>query len=336
MFKIKNQIVGGSKVFIIAEIGINHNGNLNLCKKLISAAKKSGADAVKLQIIDPDSSYNKNTPSYKIFKKNILSFKQLVEIKNFAKIKKIILFATPGDFKSLEIIKKLKFPAIKISSGLITNEALLIEAAKTNLPIILSTGMAYLSEIKKASQILKKYKNKKYSILKCTSLYPSPASKVNLNSIITLGELFNVPIGFSDHTKNNDACIASVSLGAKIIEKHFTLDKRLKVPDQKISADPNQFSKLVKSIRNIEKLLGNKDIFPSKEEIKKRKINHRTIISIKKIKKDEIFTIKNIALKRSLNSNSGLHPRYFFKIIGKKNKHPIRKDTKISKKNLIF
>ena len=196
--------------------------------------------------------------------------------------------------------------------------------------------MAYISEIKKATKILEKYKNKKYSILKCTSLYPSPAFKVNLNSIKTLCKLFNVPIGFSDHTVNNDACIASIPLGAKIIEKHFTLNKKLKVPDQKISADPNQFSEMVKTIRNIEKLLGNKNSFPTKEEISKRKINHRIIISVKKIKKNEIFTKNNIALKRSLNSNLGLHPRYFFKIIGKKNKHSINKDTKITKKNINF
>ena len=130
MFKIENHIIGGAKVFIIAEIGINHQGNLNKCKKLIDAAKKSGADAVKLQICNPNFSYNKNTSLYKIFKKNFLNFHQLKIIKSYATKKKIIIFATPGDFQSLETIKKLNFPVIKLSSGLLTNEALIVEICK--------------------------------------------------------------------------------------------------------------------------------------------------------------------------------------------------------------
>ena len=145
-----------------------------MCKKLINKAKISGADAVKLQISDPEFSYSKDTGSYKIFKKNLLSFKQLKKISTYAKKKKIILFATPGDFQSLEIIKKLSFPVIKISSGLLTNEALIYEIAKLKKPIIFSTGMSFSREIQRITLILKKCKNKNYAILKCTSLYPCP------------------------------------------------------------------------------------------------------------------------------------------------------------------
>ncbi len=331
MLKINNRKIGpGSPVYIIAEIGINHKGNLKLCKKMIHSAKKNGADAVKLQIAVPEYSYSSNTTSFKIFKKNQLNTKQLINIKNYCKKKNITLFATPCDFQSLEIIKKLKFPAIKISSGLLTNLPLIQKAIETKLPIIVSTGMAYYKEIESVIKFFKKKKTNNFAILKCTSLYPSPSKTVNLKSIKKLEKL-RVTVGFSDHTQNNDACLAAVSLGAKIIEKHFTIDRKLKVPDQKISADPIQFKNLVNSIRNIEKLLGSDDIFPSFPEIKKRKINHRSIISIKSIKKGEKFNYQNISLMRSNGLKMGLDPKFYFKIIGKKSKKNISKETKINK-----
>ena len=333
MFKIKNKIIGkSSPVYIIAEIGINHNGNLKLCKKMIAKAKKCGADAVKLQISNPKYSYCKNTKSYKIFTKNNLDIVQLNKVKNFCNKINITLFATPGDFQSLDIIKKLNFPAIKISSGLLTNLPLIKKSAETNLPIIISTGMAYFKEIKRAVEILKKRKKKNFAILKCTSLYPSPSNTVNLRSIKSLKK-FKVPIGFSDHTQNNDACLAAVSLGATIIEKHFTYNKNYSVPDKKISADPREFKNLVNSIRNIEKLLGKEKEFPTPAEKTKRRINHRSIISVKSLKKGEKFDYDNIALKRSANGHLGLDPSFFFKILGKKSKKNLIKDTKIKKKH---
>lgn len=336
MFKIKNKKIGvNSPVFIIAEIGVNHNGSIKLCKRLISAAKNSGADAVKIQIINPNYSYCKNTLSYKIFKKNILNFEELREIKNYCSKNKIILFATPGDFKSLKIVKKLKFPAIKISSGLLTNYPLLAEASKINLPIIISTGMAYLREIKQAIKVIKKNRNNNYAILKCTSLYPSSSADINLNSIKNLKLSFpKALIGYSDHTVGNDACLSAVALGAKLIEKHITLNKKLKVPDQKVSADPTQFKSMVKSIRNIEQLLGKQNIFPSKKEIKNRKFYHRSIMSVKKIKKNEILSLENISLKRSNGKVFGLLPKFFFKLIGKKIKKNINEDSAITLKHM--
>lgn len=335
MFKIENKKIGGKNpTFIIAEIGINHKGSLSLCKKLVIKAKKAGADAVKLQIVSPLYSYCKNTFSYKIFKKNNLTFENLLKIKKFCKKKKIILFGTPGDFKSLEMIKKLKFPAIKISSGLVNNYPLIAEAAKTKLPIIISTGMAYLNEIKDAIKTIKRNRNKKYAILKCTSLYPAPPSEINLKVIKNLISKFNnIPIGYSDHANNHDACLGAVSLGAKIIEKHITLDKNLKVPDQKVSIDPNEFKQMVKSIRNIESLLGNENIKPTKKEIKNRGIYHRSVMSVRDIKMGEILSLNNISLKRSKGNKLGLKPKDFFKAIGKKIKNKIKIDSVITKEN---
>lgn len=331
MFKIDNHKIGGSKVFIIAEIGINHKGSLKTCKKLILKAKKIGADAVKLQICDPDYSYNKNTLSYKIFNKNLLSYEKLKIVKDYAKKNKISLFATPGDFQSLNIVKKLNLPAIKISSGLLTNEALIKEACKLKKPIIFSTGMAYMAEIKKISSIIKSFKVKN-AILKCTSLYPCPPKDINLKSIKLLIKKFpKTVIGYSDHTKGVDACIAAVAFGARIIEKHLTLSDNLKVPDKKVSCNPKEFKTLVDKIRYLEKIIGKENLFPSIAEIKKRKINHRSITSVRKIFKGDKFNKDNIALKRSLERKKGLHPKFFFKILGKKSKKNIGVDTQIKK-----
>lgn len=335
MFKIENHLIGGNKVFIIAEIGINHQGSTNNCKKLIDNAKKIGADAVKLQICNPEYSYNSNTSSYKIFKKNILNFEQLKTLKKYAKKRKITLFATPGDFQSLDIVKKLNFPAIKISSGLITNEPLISEIVKLKKPVIFSTGMAYISEITKALSILKK-KNIQIAILKCTSLYPCPPKFINLKSIESLKKKFpKIPIGYSDHTNGIDSCIAAVALGAKIIEKHITLKKNIKVPDQKVSCDPDEFKILVRKIRYIEKILGKENAFPTFPEIKKRKLYHRSIIAVKNISKDEIFNKTNIALKRSVDKKKSINSKYFFKILGKKSKKNILCNSKITIEDFV-
>ena len=183
------------------------------------------------------------------------------------------MFATPGDFQSLETIKKLNFPVIKLSSGLLTNEALIVEICKLKKPIIFSTGLAFMNEINKISSILNRFKIK-HGILKCTSLYPCPENSINLKSIKTLRKKFpKATIGYSDHTKGIDACVAAVSFGAKIIEKHITIKNSLKVPDQKVSCDPSQFKSLVKKIRYIEKITGDENSFPSQAEIKKGKLS---------------------------------------------------------------
>ena len=328
--KIQNKFISNrSKTFIIAEIGINHDGNFFKCKKLISAANRCGADAVKLQIIDPEKSYSKNTKSYRIFKYKTLSFKELLKLKKFSQKKRIILFATPGDFPSLSVIKKLKFPITKISSGLLTNEPLIVESARLNLPIIVSTGLAYYSEIKKAVKIIENQKNGKIIILKCTSLYPAKEKELNLLGIQKLKKNFKYIIGYSDHTLSNLACYSAVNLGAKVIEKHFTLDNKSLGADHKISANPKQFKNLVDNIRRIESMHGDKNKFPNKLEKTKRNIFHRSIITSKYIKKGEKFSLENFDLKRSLGRKQGLHPKFYSKLLGKKSKRSIKANTKL-------
>lgn len=331
-FKIKNFTIGKKRTFIIAEIGVNHNGNLKYAKKLIQAAKKSGADAAKLQIINPVESYAKNTKSYKIFNKNLLKFDELKILSKYAKDQKILLFATPGDFSSLRIIKKLNFPAIKISSGLMNNIPLIRKCAKMKLPIIISTGFAEYEEIREALKNITKY-HKKLAVLKCTSLYPAPLTSLNLNSIKKLKNLGAV-VGYSDHSLGELSCLVAVSLGAKVIEKHFTLNKKLKGADHKISMIPKEFLSMVKKIRKIEDSLGGENIFPTKKEYKTRKFFRRTLVSKRLIIKGKKLKFDDLNFQRTNLKGKRLNPNDYSKLIGKKAKKNIS-PNKLILKNLF-
>ena len=332
-YKIKNNVIGDS-VFIIAEIGINHDGSLSKCKKLIKYAKKSGADAVKLQIINPQESYSRNTKSFRIFNKNLLKFNEIKKIQNYAKKLSIIIFATPGDFASLEIIKRLNFPAIKISSGLLTNLPLISEAAKLKKPIILSTGFSNLNEITEAVKTIKKFHNK-ISILKCTSIYPAPNSSLNLLSIKTLQKKFENFIGYSDHSLGDLACIVAVSLGAKIIEKHFTLNNKKRGGDHRISLMPKDFATLVNKIRCVEQCLGSQTLVPTKNELQQKQFYQRTIVASRFIKEGEKLSKKNISIKRTNLKGKRLQPKEYFNILGLRSKKSIKTDELILIKNFI-
>jgi len=329
-FKIKNKKIGpGYPTFIIAEIGLNHNGNVINCIKLIDQAKLAGADAVKIQVSTPEESYAKNTKSYKIFKKYSLNEKEILKLKKYADMKKIIFFFTAGDFKSLNLVRKLKMPAIKISSGLMTNTPLIKEASKIQVPMIISTGMCYKNEIIKTYKIAKKNNKCGLALLKCTSLYPAPDDTINILAIKDFIRTFKIPIGYSDHTRGNLACLVAVSMGAKIIEKHFTLDKKQKGGDHKFSSEPKELRTLVEDIRRTESLMGKSKIKPHKKEIILRKKNFRSILAKENIKKNEKLTLFNIALKRTLDHRNSLGPDFFYKVIGKKAKKNILADEKI-------
>ncbi|MDC0433931.1 N-acetylneuraminate synthase family protein [Pelagibacteraceae bacterium] len=327
----KNKISKDSKVFIIAEVGINHGGSFKECIKLVNKAKESGADAVKLQLIDADSSYQKYTQSFKEFSRAALSERDLIRIKKYAESIKIILFATPGDFKSLKLIPKLKCKAIKISSGLLTNIPLIKAAAKLKLPIILSSGMAYKNEISQAIKAVKKINNKGVAVLKCTSVYPAQDNILNLSSILEYKKIFKVPIGYSDHSLGIEACIAAVSLGARIIEKHFTLNKKKKGADHQLSLEPKEFKKMVKIIRKIETMLGDPKIYPSKKEIRSRSKYHRYLVANGNIFAGEKISLVNIGIKRLSRFKKGtLKPIYTDKLVGKVAKKNILNDQKLT------
>ena len=336
IIKINNKIINKkSNTYVIAEIGINHLGDKNLCIRQIDSAIKCGADAVKLQIADYEESYSKDTLSYKIFKKYSLNLDDLLKINKYCKKKKITIFATPSGKSVIKIIKKLKYPAVKISSSLLNNVYFINQiSSEIKKPFILSCGMAFEEEIRKTVKILKE-KKIPFILLKCTSLYPAGDKSLNLHSIKTLEKKFDCIVGYSDHTKDNLACLSAVSMGAKVIEKHFNIEKNIKAPDDKISAKPKQFSKLITDIRRIEKMKGRPAIYPDKDEIILRKFNHRKIISKKEIFLEQEFNEENIGLLRSKKLIEGLSAKFFNKFLNQKSSKNIKKNTILNLKHIL-
>ncbi len=331
-FKVGNFIIGNPKtVFLIAEIGINHGGKFDFCKRMIIEAAKSGANAIKLQTIDPDESYLKNTPSYKEFLKKNFNDEELYNLKKITEKLGLVFFSTPGDFKSLERLKKIGVKLIKISSGLITNIPLIEQVSRFDIPMIISTGMAYQSEIQESVKAAKKFSNKGLGILKCTSLYPAPDKTINLNSIKILKKKFNVPIGYSDHTIDDLTIYGAVSLGANIIEKHFTLNKKMLNADHRISMEPKEFLNMSNNIKRMIEILGSNKLIPNLSEQKKRYKSQRFIVAKRKILKGTKISIKDLAFKRSLKKVNKIKPKDYKKIINRVTKIDIKRDAILKK-----
>ena len=316
------------KTFIIAEAGVNHNGKINNAFKLVSEAKKAGADAIKFQAYIADElclpnaslcNYQKKTnfkSQYDLLKKYELKQKDIIKLSKFALKKKIKFLLSYFDTKSLSLIRKIKSDYIKIPSGEINNFLLLNKISKLKKNIILSTGMSSYKEIKKAINLLKSkgLSRNKISILYCVSSYPTKLEDFYLPEIQMFKKRFNLNIGFSDHSKGVEAAMISVALGAQIIEKHLTLNKKDEGPDHMSSIEPQEFSYMVKSIRNVEKMLSpNK----KKSDIQNKKFVRKSIVASKEIKKGDIFNEYNITTKRP---NLGMNSKKITNILGKKSK----------------
>ncbi len=323
------------KPYIIAEIGNNHNGDFNKAKKLIYEAKRSGADCVKFQTFSSNSLFSKNfLKKNKALKKQsdkfTLKLNQFQYLKNYADKIKINFIATPFSFKEVDyLIDKLKLKLLKIASMDLNNYPLIQYIAKKKVSVILSTGFGTKAEICKAVSILKKNKIK-FFLLHCISEYPPNFKKLNLNRINHLKEFFSVPIGFSDHTIGTDASISALTLGANIIEKHFTLNKNLKGWDHSISASPNELKTICDFSKKIPEILGKKNIY--RVEAKKNLIQfRRSIVAARNIKAGERIKISDLNYKRP---GDGLDPIFYKKIIGKKLKKFLNADQKILLENL--
>ena len=308
-----------SNCFIIAEIGINHGGDYIVAQEMIDAAFNAGADGVKLQIVDPDDSYSKNNESHSIFSKSILTEKQIYDLVN-NNINKGIVFATAGDVSSFKKCINAKVQLYKISSGLLTNRPLINLVAKSNKPMIFSSGMATLKEIKSAVEYARLSGCEEISVLQCTSIYPAPEETLNLSAMNILEQNCNCIIGYSDHCLGWLACNTAVALGAKIIEKHFTLNNKLNGADHKISLNYKDFSLMVKDIRNIEKMYGNGIKEPHKDEIKKRDSLRRYCVAKNNIYPGELFNINNVVFRRLGEEKKGIEALNFDKIENKKAK----------------
>ena len=345
--KIEDKLIGeGEPCFIVAEVGVNHNGSVELAKKLIDVAKDAGADAVKFQTFKAENvvvkdaekaEYQKVTAKeelqYEMLKKLELSDDDFKDLADYARKKDIIFLSSPFDKESTDLLYELDVPAFKVASGEITNFPLIRHIAKKGKPIILSTGMATLGEIEEALKIIRSEGVKDVILLHCVSNYPARIEDVNLRAMETLKQAFKIPVGFSDHTLGITASIIAVALGACLIEKHFTLDRNLPGPDHKASLEPNELREMVKSIRDVEKALGDGVKRPTKEEEEIKKIVRRSIVAKVNIPKGTIIAEDMLDVKRP---GTGIEPKYIVGIIGKRAKINIKKDDLITWSKLIY
>ncbi len=328
----KRKISDKDKCFIIAEAGVNHNGSIKLAKKLIDIAVEAKADAVKFQTFLADEIILKKAPKAKyhiettgsdkkqswfdLLKSQEINYEMHKEIIRYCKQKKIIFMSTPYDKKSTDLLDSLGMEIFKIASTDSNNHQLIEYIAKKKKPIILSTAMCNLDEVKKSVKILKKYLKNKFIIMQCTGSYPADSSEANIRVIKSYKKKFNCLVGYSDHVIENNAALGSIALGAKCFEKHITVSKKLKGPDHRASMEKRDFIKIVRDIRDLETALGDgskKISFSEKNNISKLK---KYFVAKENIKKGEKFTKENIVAKRT--GGFGISADNYFKLLKKK------------------
>jgi N-acetylneuraminate synthase/N,N'-diacetyllegionaminate synthase len=323
--KIGNKLIGeGEQVFIIAEAGSNHDGKLKQAKKLIDIAADAGADAVKFQAFKADKLFNKvkNKDIVDRLKEFELPEESYKELFHYSNKKGLIFLSSVFDENFADLLEHVGITAYKLASYELTHIPLLEHVARKNKPVILSTGMANESEIKEAVECIYATGNRQVIILYCVSQYPALPGNVNLKSIIALGRMFDCPIGFSDHTKTIYPTLAAVSLGAKVIEKHFTLDRSLSGPDHSYALEPDELRRMVSAIREVEKMLEFEEIKPAKSEINERAWR-RAIYAACDILEGTIITKDMLIIVRPSPKGS-LAPKYIKDLLGKR----IKKDIK--------
>lgn len=342
MLKIGDKFIGdNSPVFIIAEAGINHNGDVGLAKRLIDAAYEAGADAVKFQTFRanklissraPQGDYRSTGVDVKLIEKLELSLQHYIELIEYCHDLDIVFLATPFDFGSVKLLDRLGASAYKISSSDLTNLPLLKHIASKKVPILLSTGMGYLSEIEEALISIGSVMNKSINhlpvvLMHCVSHHPAPMDEINLNAISTLQSTFKLPVGYSDHTRGVEAAMAAVVKGACVIEKHYTLSRNFPGPDHKFSVEPEDLKFLVDSIRNIETALGDGIKKPAKCELPSIHINRKSLIAAVEIPSGTTITEKMLEIKRP---GTGIEPKYYDLILGQKPIKDIPEDEILS------
>ncbi len=334
-------ISNDEKVFIIAELSANHNQSFDLALKTIEAMKESGADAVKLQTytgdtitLDCDNEYFQikqetiwdGETLYNLYKKAYTPWDWQPKLKEYAESLGLICFSSPFDKSSVDFLEKMNVPAYKIASFEITDTPLIEYVASKGKPIIISTGIATLDDINLALETCKKVGNEQIILLKCTSSYPTPMEEVNLLTIPDMKEKFKTIVGLSDHTLGISVPIASVALGAKVIEKHFILDRNLGGPDSSFSLEPNEFKQMVDCVREVEKALG-KVTYELSEKIQKSREFSRSLFVVKDIKKGDFFTEENV---KSIRPSYGIHPKLIKQVLENTATCFIKKGTPLS------
>lgn len=328
-YEVKGQGQGMKKVFIIAEAGVNHNGDIEIAKKLIDAAIAAKVDAVKFQTFKPGEVTGKfafkvdyqakatarDESRYEMSKKLALPYEDFGVLKKYCEEKGGLFLSTPDGYASLEYLtEQLNIPVIKISSTEMTHVQFLKAAALKNRPIILSTGMSTLKEVERAVEIIRSHNKKELTLLHCTSEYPCPYDEVNLRAMVTMKDYFQVPVGYSDHTIGTQAAVAAVALGASVIEKHFTLDKNLPGPDHQASLNPRELKEFVETIRITERLLGDGVKQPTASELRNISGVRRSVVAACAIVKGTVLLPEMLTFKRP---NTGIHPFEVESVIGR-------------------
>lgn len=332
-----------NRVFIIAEAGVNHNGSIDIAKKLVASAKDCGADAVKFQSFKASNIVTKNAEKaeyqlrttdqsesqFEMIKRLELSLKDHQELISYCTKSSIKFLSSPFDLESIDLLAKLDLDILKIPSGEITNLPYLRKIGALNKQLILSTGMSNLGEIEAALNVLISAgtSKEKITILHCNTEYPTPVEDVNLNAMLTIRNALNVKVGYSDHTDGLEVSVAAVALGASVIEKHFTLDRNMEGPDHKASLEPDEFKKMVSAIRNIELAMGDGIKKPSNSEAKNINIARKSVVAARDITEGEIFTEENLCVKRP---GTGISPMMWDSLLGKKSSRSYTTDELIS------
>ncbi len=340
--KIENfNINKDSKCFIIAELSANHGHDIEIAKKTIKAAKESGADAIKIQTytadtitIDCDNEHFQikqdtiwdGTTLYKLYQEAYTPWEWHKELKEYADSIGIIFFSSPFDKTAVDLLEEMDVPAYKVASFEITDIPLIEYIASKGKPVIMSTGIATLEDIEEAVNACKRMGNEDIILLKCTSAYPAKLEDANLNTIPDLKERFNVVSGLSDHTVDIEVPITAVALGAKVIEKHFILDRSIGGPDASFSLEPHQFKSMVKAVRKAERSMGIVDYELTEKKKKSREFS-RSLFIVEDVKEGEILTEENV---RSIRPGFGLHPKYYNEVLGKEFKSDYKKGTPLS------
>jgi len=328
----------GQPVFIIAEAGVNHNGNLEMAKQLVDAAVEAGADAVKFQTFKaenvvlktaPKARYQKETTDvaesqYEMLKKLELTEQDFAELMNYCDQKGILFMSTPHDQDSIDTLDDLGVSVFKVGSGDIANIPYLKHMARKGKPIVLSTGMSYLSEVDEAVRLIQEAGNEQLILLHCVSNYPAGVSDVNLHAMETMRKAFGVPVGYSDHTLGIEIPLAAAAMGACVIEKHFTLDRDLPGPDHRASLEPDELKAMVEGIRNVEKALGDGRKGPVASEANTADVARKSLVAARDITKGTILSEEWIAVKRP---GTGLPPSLLKYIVGRKARESISAGT---------
>lgn len=337
-FRIGTRTIGeGYPTFVIAEAGLNHNGDFQLAKKLVMEAARSGVDAVKFQTIDASKLVTKkNAFALDFFKEHEFNATQWKELADLAKKVGIMFLSTPFDEQSADFLEKLGVPAFKIASGDLTHLPLLSHVAKKGKPMICSTGAGSMRQIKEAQEAVYRTGNKQLAVLHCISNYPTQPQEAHLEMIQVLHKSFHVPAGFSDHTIGFAIAIGAVALGARIIEKHFTLDNGLPGPDHRLSLNPKDMAVMVEAIRKVEVAVGPErtrraggEFFSHRPDEKEQFGARRTIVAATHIAKGAVIERNMLKIVRA--GNKGLEPKFLDSLVGKKAKKDIEAETPMIK-----